>query len=340
MEKSKRTRLYICLAVFFAAAFVAGTFWDLPVARALYSENNRVAVIFSVLGLYLFFGSYVFLLGVLCRQLLVANSKGENGKGANGKRWIRWLILLLFVYLTLSTSALGGGGFISDSVCGFLFPEKTGSLWEYLLAGLILFVPLFPLGMLANKDRYDKTVVRRLIVLLAFMCFAFFLSSFVKSTVMRPRYRITLLGYEGVEFVPWYSLLKNSKFLMSFYDLVSDDLGSFFSGHAMNAMLNLAIISAFAGAFPKVKEKEKSLIILAIAISVPIMLSRMVLGDHYLSDVAFGALAGLKMCYSVEKVGDKAESFSLHSVKKKIIGCKLHREKSRSSLNTGLFTDW
>ena len=306
MEKSKRTRLYICLAIFFAAAFVAGTFWDLPISRALYSENNGVAVGFSVLGLYLFFGSYVFLLGVLCRQLLVAN----------GKRWFRWLILLLFVYLTLSTSALGGGGFISDSVCGFLFPEKTGSLWEYLLAGLILFVPLFPLGMLANKDRYDKNVVRRLIVLLAFMCFAFFLSSFVKSTVMRPRFRVTLLGYEGVEFVPWYSILKNSKFLMSFYDLVSDDLGSFFSGHAMNAMLNLVIVPALASAFPKVKEKEKSLIILAVLISVPIMLSRMVLGDHYLSDVAFGAIAGLKMCYSVEKISEKTEGYAHRSVKK------------------------
>lgn len=106
--------LYLLLFILFGAGLVTGLFSDLEISRALYSENNLFAVLLSVIGLYLYYGSFVFFLGVLGRQLSLWVKK----------RVLKILILLIYSYPALSTSTYGAAAFMSDSVCGFHWPKS------------------------------------------------------------------------------------------------------------------------------------------------------------------------------------------------------------------------
>ena len=98
--------------------------------------------------------------------------------------------------------------------------------------------------------------------------------------------------------MPWYKLPKDSKLLMSFSDLITSHQGSFVSGHALYAVLFIIIFPSYSLAVPSLKKYEKILMILAGILSVIVILSRMLSGDNYLSDISFGALYSLKFCMS------------------------------------------
>ena len=51
---------YICLMVLFSVTLIIGIFIDHKLAAELYSENNIPAVILSIIGVYLYYGSMVF----------------------------------------------------------------------------------------------------------------------------------------------------------------------------------------------------------------------------------------------------------------------------------------
>lgn len=288
MTKLKKDRylLLLFLAAFWVVGLILGRFFDLDIARRVYLENNKGAVAWSVVGIYMFYGSFVFLLGVQFKQCFLAVKKTSS----------KVLVTLFFSYCALSTSTYSGATILSDSVLGFLYPGNSYTLVQCMITGAIMFLPLYPLGVLLNGKKCDKKAIRDLIVLLSVMTVCVFFSNIVKSLVMRPRYRITLLGYEGIDFLPVFNFLKNGRVLKAAYGLVTDDLASFFSGHAMNAMICLIILPAYRYVIPWFQRREKALIGLALLIAIPIDFSRMMLGDHYLSDVSFGSLVGLMFC--------------------------------------------
>lgn len=278
--------LYLFLFILFGAGLVTGLFSDLEISRALYSKDNTLAVILSVIGLYLHYGSFVFFIGVLGKQLSLSVKKS----------WLKISIFLIYTYLALSTSTYGAGAFMNDSVCGFLYEGVSHSVSSYAVAGLYMFFPLFFLGVFLNGKKCDKKVIKDLMMLLTLMTVALFLSWTVKSIFMRPRYRITLMGYEGIGFVPCFDIFGEGKSLKELYHLVSDDLASFYSGHAMNAVLGMVIMPTYAHVFERLKGKERYLSVVSAVIAIPVMISRIVLGDHYLSDISTGALVGLGIC--------------------------------------------
>ncbi|MBR0027225.1 MAG: hypothetical protein IJP58_01070, partial [Clostridia bacterium] len=49
---------HIVLAVIFAAGLAVGTFFDEPIARAVYAPDSVFAYIMTVLGQYIFFASF------------------------------------------------------------------------------------------------------------------------------------------------------------------------------------------------------------------------------------------------------------------------------------------
>ena len=278
--------LYLIFFVPTVIGLITGLFSDLEISRALYSENNTLAVILSVIGLYLYYGSFVFFIGVLGKQLSLSVKR----------RTLKLPILLIYTYLALSTSTYGAGAFMSDSVCGFLYEDAPHTITSYAVQGLFLFFPLFFAGVIINGKKCDKQVIKDLMILLSLMTVALCFSNIVKSVFMRPRYRITLMGYEGIGFVHCFEMFREGKGLKALYHLVSDDLASFYSGHAMNAAMGMVIMPCYAHVFTRLRGKEKYLSMIAVVIAVPVMISRIVLGDHYLSDISVGSLVGIVFC--------------------------------------------
>ena len=278
---SKKT--YSSLAVICLVGLISGVLFDRDISEVLYRENNIVAVALSVLGIYMYYGSFVFFLGVLGRQLF----------SASNKMMIRCVIAIVYTCFSFSTSTYAAAALLSDSVCGLLIESNAHPFVRNIVAGLYIFWPLYPLGIIANGKRYDKKVICDLILLLSLMTIAICASNLVKYLVMRPRFRVTLEGYDGIGFVPVFRRFGEGRLLKKMHGLKSDDLASFFSGHAMNGILCTLLFPAYGYVFPKLQGKGRQLIAVALIFAIPISFSRIILGDHYLSDISFGSFVGL-----------------------------------------------
>ena len=279
------SRIFIVLAAVFAAALLCGTFYDLPAARALYIKDCRPAMVIGFTGFAIYFACCTFFLGVLFRQLLNSSEKVLR----------RIVVVSAFVYLYLSTAILLGAGILNDQLFSgvFVFPVTFG---RCLCTGSVFYIPLFVFGAVANGPRRDRELVKRSLKLVIIMTFVFLLSTYFNCTVIRPHYR--LLADPSAEFTPWYQLKSTGKIFMSIPDLISSHPGSFTSGHAMYGILFLVLFPSLPEVFPSLKGKEKILMIIGGAAGLAVMFSRLITGDNYLSDIALGAIAAIKMCFS------------------------------------------
>ena len=281
---SDKKLFYSLLTAFFATALVIGSFFDLEIATAVYLPKNPPALFVTFIELYFFHAAFVFLIGILLGQFF--------SSGINKNK--RILCSVICGYLALSTSVLGAGGLLSPSCYGEFFERKEFSFPYFLVLGIIIFYPLFFIGFFVGKKRCDKNIMKKIIILLSVMTIAFFLPVIVKEIFCRPRYRIVSSGYNGIDFTPWYSLFRESDLYQEKYSLAGDDFGSFFSGHAVIATMNFIIFPIFNEIFPTIK--NKTLFIISVTMVILTVLSRMVLGAHYLSDISFGVLVGTLLC--------------------------------------------
>ncbi|MBR5973570.1 MAG: phosphatase PAP2 family protein [Clostridiales bacterium] len=297
MEYKSQTRLYIGMAAFFGILLLLGTFFDLPVSEALYSEDNLPALTVNFAAFYLFFGSCMFFLGALWHQLIAYTNKKS----------LQAILSLVFIYLFASTATLGGGGSISDPLLSGVLKNFSTSLPGCLAAGSLLCFPWFVFGFLANGKRTDKETIRELIRLIVIMTMVYLVSSYFNCTVLRPHYRLTLTDRNSV-FSPWYHIRKNGQLLMSIQDLISPHPGSFICGHAMYAVLFFIISPAYGHVFPALKKKQKLVMAIALVFAIPILFCRLISGDNYLSDIALGGLSAVKICFSFRSRKNKNDN--------------------------------
>ena len=95
-------RISVCMAAFFAVTFVIGTFFDHPIASAVFSGGNIPALAISSLGIYVFCGAYSFYLGAALSQAM---------KVANEKRRILYSTFVIFLAVVIM---LVSGGSLLD----------------------------------------------------------------------------------------------------------------------------------------------------------------------------------------------------------------------------------
>ncbi|MBO4241730.1 MAG: phosphatase PAP2 family protein, partial [Clostridiales bacterium] len=240
------------------------------------------------------FGSCMFFLGALLRQLLSSSLKRPG----------KIISVIAFTYLFLSTATLGGGDFLDCRLLRPLTYEIDVSFPNCLILGSVLLLPLFVLGIVSNGSRYEKKDVKAMAKLIIIMTMTFMISTYFNCTIIRPCYR-SVLTEGGTGFTPWYHLSGTGKLFMSLQDLISPHEGSFICGHAMYAVLFLIIIPSFTMVFRGLKGKEKILTALALVFTVPIILSRLISGDNYLTDIALGGISAVKICFSFSVLDKK-----------------------------------
>ena len=117
MEHKQRFRIYIGISIIFLMGLLAGSFFDLPVAKSLYIENFIPARVISFVVAFAFFESCVFFIGVLFRHLLVMMESRAK----------KMVITVIFIYLFISTATLAGGEILNDPLFGNLFSGAAGS---------------------------------------------------------------------------------------------------------------------------------------------------------------------------------------------------------------------
>lgn len=288
---------FIALMIIFLVLLVLGSFYDYVISSRLYKTREICSSILTILGMYLFFGLFVLYVGCLAKQAIISDISISK----------KVIYVSLCAYMGLSTSVLGTMGLLEKSCIGTFF-DRDFSFFERGLFSIFVMYPLFFLGLIIKQSCYRKKLVKELVILLIFMTISFYLPTIIKILFKRPRFLVTVMGYEGIKFEPWYKISGNHDFFIHKFNLAKDDFYSFPSGHAVNAVINIIAVPVLAKVVPFLEGKEKQLIIISIILAPFIMLSRVVLGAHYLSDISIGAMFGFIMCFTYEIINDRLKN--------------------------------
>ncbi|MBR5358984.1 MAG: phosphatase PAP2 family protein [Clostridiales bacterium] len=270
-------RISVCMAAFFAVTFVIGTFFDHPIASAVFSGGNIPALAISSLGIYVFCGAYSFYLGAALSQAM---------KVANEKRRILYSTFVIFLAVVIML--VSGGSLLDINNLGGIFPEVHRTIPLMTIVFLFVFLPLAVLGFILGRRNNDPTLGRRIILILNTMTIMLIIYEVIKTGMPRPRFRLIQEHIEGVDFHAWYDPIKNKDELIETFGIYSDNFKSFPSGHTANAVASIAILPGLAAVVPALRKRLTTLFAIGFVFGFIVLASRMVLGAHFLSDVSCG----------------------------------------------------
>ena len=268
----------IVMACIFAVAFVIGTFVDHKIAPVLFSDKNMGALIVSTVGIYIFCAFYAFFFGALFSQAV--NLPKENKK--------RTLYIVLVIITGLVALLICGGSVLDINNLGGIFPVVQRNVPQMIIMLIAGLLPISAIGYMSCKKRTDALLAKHLLLVLTAMTVSFFLYELVKMGLPRPRYRLIAKGHEGIVFHKWYDPVKNKAELIAKHGINKDDFKSFPSGHTSNSIMNLTLFPALGLVYPKLKDRSMLLLVMGLCVGIAVLLSRMVLGAHFLSDVSCG----------------------------------------------------
>ena len=254
-------RIAVCMAVFFAITFAIGTFFDHPIAAAIFSGGNIPALIVSSLGIYVFCGAFSFYFGAALSQALkVAN---------DFKRTIYSTFIIFFGVIVMT---IAGGSLLDINNLGGIFPEVRRTIPQMIIVFLFVFLPIAVLGFFLGRRNNDPTLGRRIVLILNCMAVMFIIYEIIKTGLPRPRFRLIQEHIDGVDFHAWYDPIKNKDELIETFGIYSDNFKSF----------------PLAAVVPALRKKLKALFVAGFVFGFLVLASRMVLGAHFLSDVSCG----------------------------------------------------
>jgi membrane-associated phospholipid phosphatase len=256
-------KLVIVLAVFFAALLVIASFFDLQIDEYIYNPQSAFARFFAIVGMFpqdaLLLLAPAMILAALfeLRRTIKAAVTAAAGVAVI-------LVTAASLYYNLPGIAQGTGislTIVTAVVC-FLI--------------LVFFLAALPFA----KKKPGELLITALIGFIAFNV-GYLILQTLKTTWGRMRFY--KMDDPAVQFTKWYIPQGKS---------ASDTFKSFPSGHSFSGMCAVwfALWYNFIDAL-----KKYSPVILAAALlfGFSVMLSRMIYGRHFLSDVTVGAALSL-----------------------------------------------
>ena len=270
-------------AVLLVVMLAIGTFADYQIAQAIYTPDNPFVIFVSTFGLFPMVYPACFFLGVLMQRSLA--SQKSPAQRIIGAVVYAALALLLGTLITRAILSIrdGFGGIVGGELPTLV---RMG-------IGAVIGAALCTLGFKAGKANNAKDLARRVLIVLVVLIVSYVAAEIVKNFMVRPRPRVLLAGYEGINFCPWYQKNSGVEQFMSAFGLERDAFKSFPSGHSVQAA---AFLSAFYGlslVYPSLRQKLGVALVVEIVFALVIMSCRMILGAHFLSDVSMGALVSV-----------------------------------------------
>ena len=246
---------------------VVGTFADAQVSSVLYVPDHPFGYVFQAFG-----ELPCALVGWSAAALLM--TAREELPAARGKR------------LTFAIAAAFLTGIISFFEVVYhldgIVMKLVGLTIELAISyGLFAWVR-------AHADQSDpERLVRIGMVMLLTCIVSFAVYQLVKIGWGRPRWR-SIVDNDDLEFRPWYVMGKDLRDLFEGI-LPHEEFKSFPSGHSADAACSLALV-LLCEVVPVLKDKGRIVVVGAIAWTVIVMLSRIVAGAHFVTDVTAGFL--------------------------------------------------
>ena len=282
---SAQTIFNASIMLFFGALFLIGTFSDKAIADFLYSPDSQAVKLATSVGVYPFFAASVFFLGALFERTVHSQKK----------KTVRYILCAACIVFAVFSGFIGGGAFLDRDCLGAVFPALNRNVPAISAAAVTGFYPMFFVGYRMAPKSADKALAKRIVCLLLIMLSAFVAMQVLKNVFHRPRYRTTVIGYGGIGFVPWYTPFSGASGYIAVLGISKGEFRSFPSGHSILSISVVYMIQSLTWFFPKLKEKALQLSTGGFFFGAFIMITRMILGAHYLTDVSAGAMIGITL---------------------------------------------
>lgn len=248
-EYAMTKREQIISAIALLALIIAGTFFDRSISEALYRPASAFGKIFEVVGEFPCYALAAFAFAALWER--------------RSKKSIM-MVLMCFLFTTVALTIVFH--YLRWNVSAYTFLSSAA------LAGL-----LYPAAR-ALKRRSDPDAFDRMLATILLTVFLeIVLVQGLKILWGRPRFTAVL--EEISLYQPWYVISGPAS---------GEAFKSFPSAHASDAAVVLCL-TLFGSLIPLSGRKRAFLHIITYAWTLCVMLSRIVIGAHFLSDVAFGA---------------------------------------------------
>ena len=299
-EFNKLILLNFFMLIFFVIMLLIGTFNDEAISKTLYSPDNLPLKLVTAIGAYPFFAFCVIFSGSLFERTQHSNA----GKGVK-----LFFYILLVIFVTF-IGFIGSGTLAERDSLGSIFPSMDRNIPVIIVISLVTIFPLCYLGYRLAKKSDDLKLVKHILCLFILLGIAYASLQVLKGIFNRPRYRLVVTGQDGIGFIPWYERFTGASEYIEKYGINKGEFRSFPSGHSILSSSMILCFQTLSWLCPKLKNKRFLLAFLGFIFSVIIMLSRIILGAHYLSDVSFGAVIVviLSFCYSINSMSRNQEN--------------------------------
>lgn len=282
----KRYHLLIIIGILLVG-FVLGSFFDLQIDKALWSENNPFGLIMASFGVYPCYAGLAFVGGGLMSTTI---------KRKELPLWCKLFCYFLSGIALIMSVYLCGGEW--PSVNGYNVPHLA---WlSFLIAGLVM-VGVYALSFFVCRKGNVQQLWPMLLVMIAIFVVALLPAGFViKLIIHRPRFRY-LVRTGALPFYNWWENCANYKDYIGGhidgFPITKEDFKSFPSGHSGTGMI-MAMFLAYAPIFfNKLKGKETLMFYIGVLWGFIMMFSRMLVGAHYLTDTCMGSLIVMVVFY-------------------------------------------
>ena len=284
----KKRHFYIVIGILLAG-FIVGSFLDLQINQAIYSQGNMFGVIMASFGTYPCYAGLSFAAG----GLLITSIRKKD-------------LHIIWRIVSWGLAALGYGLSVwlgskdVPSVNGF---NNEALEMPFVLANIFVFAGFTALGFIVcNKGDENKLWMSLMVMAIIFLLALLPTSFLIKLVLHRPRYRFVVNSGE-IAFHNWWESYGAYKeyieegHILYGHLITKEEFKSFPSGHSGSAAIMMMVLPYLSIFFKKLKGKETMMFYIGFAWTLLMMFSRLLVGAHFLTDTCMGALIVVVVFY-------------------------------------------
>lgn len=284
----KKRHFYIVIGILLAG-FIVGSFLDLQINQAIYSQGNMFGIIMASFGTYPCYAGLSFAAG----GLLITSVKKKD-------------LHIIWRIVSWGLAALGYGLSVwlgskdVPSVNGF---NNEALEMPFVLANIFVFAGFTALGFIVcNKGDENKLWMSLMVMAIIFLLALLPTSFLIKLVIHRPRYRFVVNSGEIAFHNWWESYGAYKEYIEEGHTLygitiTKEEFKSFPSGHSGSAAIMMMVLPYLSIFFKKLKGKETMMFYIGFAWTLLMMFSRLLVGAHFLTDTCMGALIVVVVFY-------------------------------------------
>ncbi len=272
-QRLVRTRDALALAAILAVCMAMGSIFDLELSRAVFDLENPFGVVLAAYG-QVPAAACCALAGTL---LIVTFDRARPASSA----------ALGAIGIALVAGALVVTTIWPRSYLDLALPVRA------LIAGaLIAGVDAVALHVLRGADQ--ARLRRYAAYLIAVVALDAIIVDVLKIIWARPRMRM-LAVTAGAEFQPWWVIGSGQREALEAAGVAAEEFKSFPSGHTASATCAMALALALPAVKPSLARRRAALFWGSAAVPAAVAASRIIMGAHFLTDVA----AGYAICFAI-----------------------------------------